>query len=379
MYGKSRIWLLLAAAAVAGWSISAEAQQYQTDSVLGGQKVLTSHLNEDWNATSSDCCEAGCASGDCESCGGCGGCESCGECGGCGSCCAGALGGLFDNVLVFAGGDGWKNHGDDDDNNNFGYRLGFNSGLGGSRIRFQFGASYGFYDFYGRENEPQDNAGEGQLFLTGGVYKRSDVCGGDNFSWGLVYDYMNSQNWGEEAIEIELGQIRCQIGYALSAYNEMGVWAAIGVDDALTRNLINAAIVAPKDQVNVYWLHNFEFGGETMVYIGLADEPNGANQVFQVPDLTELVFGVRGRAPLNDRIALYGNAHYIVPGTSQGDTAPNGINNSYAEEVWNVSFGLIFYPGSKARACTVSGQAGLPLIGVADNGTFAVNTPTGNL
>lgn len=351
MYRRTQIWLALAVAL--GWSMSAEAQQ----SAMGTAGTLTSVVAEPAEQDVSECCA---------------------DVTGCGSSCCGGIGGLCDNTTIFLGGDAWKNHGDDDDNNNFGYRVGANSAVGGPGIRFQFGASYGFYDFHGRE-DPDQIPSEGQLFVTTGVYKRSNVCCGENLSWGVVYDYMNSTNWGEEADDIELGQIRFQVGYAMNACNELGVWSAFGVDDDQTTRLGNGITVEAKDQVNLYWLHQFEFGGESMFYVGLADEPNGLNRVQVEPDLTEVVFGFSGRAPLNHSMALVGNVHYIMPSTSAGDLAPNGIDNSYAEESWNVSIGLVIYPGQKARACTVSGTAGLPLMNVADNGTFSVNTPAGAL
>jgi hypothetical protein len=329
---------------------------------------------EQFDQSLSESSTASVYTGGCDPCGGSG---QCGD-GGCGSSCDSGPGGLCDNLELFAGGDGWKNHGDDDDNNNFGYRLGANSAFGGSNIRFQIGGSYGFYDFHGRE-DPEEVPTERQLFVTGGVYKRSKICCGDRLSWGVVYDYMNTNNWGEQADNLDLGQIRARIGYAINACQELGAWAAVGIDDDLTGRLGGGVKVEAKDQINVYWLHNYSLGGETMLYVGLADEPNGHLQTYDSPNLTEVVFGLRGRAPLSEKLALYGNVHYILPGTTGGDIAPNSIDNSYAEEVWNVSIGLVFYPGAKARARTVSGNAGLPLLPVADNGTFSVNTPTGAL
>jgi hypothetical protein len=101
-----------------------------------------------------------------------------------------------------------------------------------------------------------------------------------------------------------------------------------------------------------------------MAYIGGAQEPG------------QLALGLRGHAPLSCRVALFGNMHYVVPSTSPGDIQPNGFNNSYSEETWNMTFGIVFYPGGKAASGNVSGHAGLPYLPVADNGTFAVRRPT---
>ncbi|MCA9099604.1 MAG: DUF6666 family protein [Pirellulales bacterium] len=308
--------------------------------------------------------------------GGCAAPATCGNrCGDTSCLCCCDPGGFCDNLELFVAGDGWANHGDDDDTNNFGYRLGTNSGFGGDTIRFQAGASYGFYNLHGREDEPNDTGSEGQLFLTGGIYKRSNVCCGDRWAAGVVYDYMRGHNWGEGGDDLDLSQIRALFGYALSRRNELGVWMAFGLDTDTVPQMSSTVIVQAKDQVNLFWRHQFEYGAQSMFYVGLADEPNGVNPNIYSPDLREVVLGFRGQAPLNRWLALYGNVLYILPGTSGGDNS----NDSYAEEVWNVSVGLVFYPGAKARSNSVSGPAGLPLIPVADNGTFAVNTPAGNL
>ena len=297
--------------------------------------------------------------------------ESCG--------CANDPGCWRENLQLFIAGDAWKNHGDDDDNNNFGYRAGFNMGFGrNTRIRGQLGASYGVYDFHGRE-DPQQVPTERQIFLTGGIYKRSNVCADDRVSWGMVYDFMKTENWGEEADDIELGQFRFQVGYAVSSSTELGLWGALAVEDDLTVSLGGGIDVKARDQVNLYWRRNTELGAELMIYIGLAEEPTGINQVQLPTDMSEFVLGVAGNAPLSNRWALTGNVHYIIPSTAPGDNAPNGIENSYAEESWNVTLGLVFYPGGNAVANSISGWAGLPLMPVADNGTFSVNTPAGAL
>ena len=58
---------------------------------------------------------------------------------------------------------------------------------------------------------------------------------------------------------------------------------------------------------------------------------------------------------------------------------PTSIGQNYAEAYWNVSFGFVWYLGCKASNQTVSGYAGLPLLPVADNGSFLIKAPTGDL
>jgi len=281
-----------------------------------------------------------------------------------------------DNVSLFVAGDGWKGKPDDDDNNNFGYRIGFNSsyGIGSSPVRAQLGASFGAYEFFGRDDTNQ-NRTETQTFVTAGLYQRSDISCGRRVSWGVVWDQMLGNGWGEEgANNINLAQVRFQAGYALSECNELGVWGAIHVVDDFAFPLgsqgdggTEGRPVRTLDQWNVYWKHNWEYGADTTLYVGLSESP------------ADMVVGITGHAPLSSRVALFGNVHYMIPSTSAGDVGGNGVENSYSEEYWNVSFGIVFYPGAKATSNTVSGNRGLALLPVADNGTFAVKAPLGDL
>ena len=284
-------------------------------------------------------------------------------------CCTNA-GGLLSNWEFFFAGDGWKTKGDDDDNNNFGFRMGFNTsiGLGSLPARFQSGFSFGGYDFFGREDMPEQN-GERQFFLTNGFYQRSNVCCGNRISAGFVWDYMHDNAWGEEASRVDLHQFRSQVGYAINQCTEIGAWGAFRVgEDHFTSSAIGpTATLTAMSQASAYIKRNWEFGGDTMVYIGCAEEPG------------ELVLGFNGRVPLSHRVAAFGGVHYAVPSTTAGDTAPNGVGNSYSEETWAVAFGLVYYPGAKARSKNISGPSNLPLMPVADNGSFMVSAPTGSL
>ena len=127
----------------------------------------------------------------------------------------------------------------------------------------------------------------------------------------------------------------------------------------------NGAVVEAIDQYKVYWRRDWEFGGETMVYTGIANDRY---------DLGQWILGFSGRVPLSHRTSLFGGVQYILPSTSPGNDAPNGVGNSYSEETWNVSFGLVWTFGS-GSCC---GQNN-PLLPVADNASFAVAAPVGGL
>ncbi len=270
--------------------------------------------------------------------------------------------GWLDNTSVFIAGDGWKNIFDRDHTSNFGFRAGFNMGLdlpGDHGVCGQLGASYGGYDFHGREALfSRDDPVEQQVFVTGGIFKRSDVAEDDPLAWGAVYDLLVAEDAGERADDLRLGQLRSYLGFALTECDEIGVWSAFRLmrDDAPQQQMT----VNVTDQANLFWHRTWGHGGDTWLYVGWADDPSST------------VLGLRGEAPLSSRVALSGNFHYMLPSTHGGDVHPTLlVDDCFSQEAWNVSFGLVVYTRGKAIARNVSGFLGLPLLPVADNGSFS--------
>lgn len=294
--------------------------------------------------------------------------ESCA--GGCSDCCDCDFGTAWENTSFFLAADGWRTRLDDDDANNFGFRTGFNTGVGwwDSPVRLQLGASYAGYDLTGRDAAALTSvsSAEEQVFATLGLYKRSDVCGGDCLSWGLVYDMLYDDHLGEAAQEVKLTQVRFQAGWALSEADEIGLWGAIhsNRDNYLTSDGFVVVPLSALDQISLFLHHTWEYGADTTFYFGVAEDPG------------DFVLGLTGQAPLSDSMALFGSAAYIIPSSSAGDSLQF---EEYSEEYWNVSFGLVWYPGCRAGSPSISGHRGLPLLPVADNGTFAVDGPVGSL
>ncbi|HEV3023727.1 MAG TPA: hypothetical protein VGX76_14730, partial [Pirellulales bacterium] len=162
------------------------------------------------------------------------GCDDCGcydraaceECGG-------------HQVVLFGGFDSWRGVADRPSatspvvsNNgtsfgfNYGTRLGEFSEWTG--IGFQLGASYGVFDWSGRQSVPgvlTTIDAQQQVFLTTGFFKRADEVSA--FSYGLVHDWMFNQAFGAFAVNPTLGQWRAQVAYATDACNEFGVWGTL--------------------------------------------------------------------------------------------------------------------------------------------------------
>jgi len=287
--------------------------------------------------------------------------------------------GWFQDAQVFLAGDGWKNNFDDDRNNNFGLRTGFNLGVpfpGDQAVRGQIGMSYGAYDFHGREQPLQsllpdlrlsrDDPIEQQVFATAGLFKRSRVSVADPLAWGAVYDVMMSRSAGDAADSLKLAQLRGYVGFALNDRNEIGSWMSWrlmrdeAIRNTLTPGVTERVLVNVTDQANLFWRHQWARGGDTMAYVGWADDPG------------DVVVGLNGRVPLNHHAALFGNFHYVIPSTTGGDNHPTiGTDDIFTQEAWNVSFGIVLYGGRRAVFQDISGPAGLPLLPVADNASFS--------
>ncbi|HRF01389.1 MAG TPA: hypothetical protein PLI18_12775 [Pirellulaceae bacterium] len=293
-----------------------------------------------------------------------GGCESflSGYGNGCGTGCRY----WTDNIVLFSGIDAWKNRADDDGQNNFGLRNGINVGLPvgvAPNIGFQVGGAWGVYDLQGREFGNTVPA-EHHLFGTAGFYKRSDVCCGDRISWGVVWDYLNANNFGQNGNQtLDLHQLRAQLGYAVTHRDEVGLRAMWGMNTDTISAGGPVFLVDVVDQYDAYWKHVWQTGATTEFYAG---GPGGQT------NLGEIVLGFNGQVPLNDYVSMYGAAH-LIPGHESGN--PPGVEKRFAEDLWNVSAGFEFSLGGKARAANVSGNRWMPLMPVAGFGTMSFQTP----
>lgn len=285
--------------------------------------------------------------------------------------------GFLSGTYVWLGADTYKSLGERITNINggtgaltgsFGAVGGFNSGftLGESTFGVQAGASYGLYDFKGRLRlVPTDTELERQFFYTAGFYKRGDMSNGgasiaDRISLGLVYDGFEAKEWGVNANEISLGQVRGTVGYALTESTEVGVWGTYGVKDDVAAVTVAGApgvrrTIRPMTQANFYVKHNFDFGGELMAYYG----------VFDGADIAKWQFGVAGKMPVSNNWSTFASANYVAPHSASGATGSG-------EEQFSASVGLAYYFGGNAASKTVTGNRELPLLDVASNRSFLI-------
>ena len=275
---------------------------------------------------------------------------------------------------AYVAGDAWRDVADVDGSNNFGNRFGIDAtwAINDCGVRGHAGMGYGVYDYHGRDFLPSQSSTEQQVYLTAGVYRRASGCCGDQWTWAASYDFLNDNHYGQSGESIDLHQVRFLVGRMMNPCNEVGVWGAFGVaDDDYGRFLWPPGRVEVQDQVNLYWRRYWDFGGQTMLYAGLAQTNFFSTEnvdLITLPgtesgdDYTEFVIGLRGTAPLTCNMGLFGGAHYVIP-SSGGGTQPPAFFPAAVQESWNVTFGVVW-----VRGCS------LPLLPTADNGWLGKRT-----
>ncbi|HEX4150017.1 MAG TPA: DUF6666 family protein [Pirellulales bacterium] len=282
----------------------------------------------------------------------------------------------------------WRDFGNGDSSNNNGVAEGLNLGvplpyLSEWGFGAQLGFSYGDYNFSGRRNDAaNNNEVEQQWFVTGGFYRRADAD--RRVSMGCVFDLMMNDNFGVFNAPPTMGQFRFQLGYAIGYFNEIGVWGTVeALSDTVQlsanhQSALNPAYLSgtfmPVSMLNLYLKHKFGLGGaEGTLWVGVPKQ-----SVLTDPGIIPGVAGGFGsnfgiltlgsslNVPLTDSLAFNANMTYLQPDVNTGFTQ--------TKDTWNISVGLAFYPGRAARSSTIAGRSSMPLMPVANNGTFLVNT-----
>jgi hypothetical protein len=316
------------------------------------------------------CCPTAC--GQEASCG-CGSCDPCNCQLGCEENCK-----RF-GIVGFAGFDSFKGISDDLGPSNFGVVSGLNTGVllpGLDQYGFgwQTGLSYGVYDFDGATQfiNNSNPHSQQQIFVTTGFFRKAKAD--QRVSFGLVYDWMINDQWGDTGISPTLGQWRGQIEYAFSGCNAVGLAGTIRdrtAQNALRFDDEDVALVSTRaiNQVNLFWHHKFNSGADSNVWIGVPEDDrlNGDGS------LLAWTIGASVQVPLSQRLALYANAAYFHPSAAAGIEAQN-------DSGYDIGMGVVWYFGAgKARSRTINGSCSDPYMPVANNSNFLVDQNIGPL
>jgi hypothetical protein len=261
---------------------------------------------------------------------------------------------LLENLSLFGGLDGAKGPEDLGINANFGFRGAVQWGvplIEELNLGLQIGTAVNYSRTAVRVLRTVDGTRERtQSFSTIGLFQRTD----EGLVWGVAWDYLAADYW----TGMDLSQVRGQVGYQLTDNDEVGVWGTMRdrgdhaeiEDFRLRLRAIN--------QVAVYWRHVWENGSVTRAWAGVAEEHG--RFVLTDPGQPSVnhpfLFGADLHIPLNDSLAIYGEANFITPNDTGTVTA---------------TLGLAWYPGRGAARAARSRYA--PVLPLANNTSFAVD------
>lgn len=256
--------------------------------------------------------------------------------------------------------DGWQNNGIHT-GLNYGTRLGRLSEL--TAVGFQVGGSIGVYDWSGTDYRPNNTAAETQGFLSYGFFRKQTPT--SNWSAGIVQDWMFNNNFGVFSQSPTLSQFRAQASYAISAWTEFGVWGAWSLNTA-TADVRGIGPTAWRsvDLVELFWHQKWQqCGADTWLYVGapVSGRLTGSGST------GSYIASAAANVPLCNSVALYTLVTYMRPAASAGPAASE-------QDAWNFTIGLAYYFRRNARTSTVAGQCWMPLMPVANNGYFIVDT-----
>jgi hypothetical protein len=277
-------------------------------------------------------------------------------------------------VVGFIEWDAFKGISDGYSTRNFGAASGVNAGallpgLGDYGLGWQSGASYGVYDWDGRNPTAVIGVDQArtqqQIFVTTGFFRKA-ACG-QRLSFGLVYDWMFNEEWGEAGTRPTLGQWRGQIEYAISGRNAIGVWGCRrDLSDQETHRDPNlfafTATTRAISQINLFWHHKFCSGADSNIWFGIPDH----GRLDGDGSLLDWTVGANLQVPLSQRLAVYANAAYFHPSDSAGSFA--AIESGY-----DMGVGIVWYIGGGACSHAINGPCATPYMPLANNSNFLVD------
>lgn len=257
------------------------------------------------------------------------------------------------NFEVLAGVQGFTGPANRGGSGSFGFQEGFNWGtpLCGGCVSAQVGMLWTQSNLDGSFITPDMR---NQRFLTAGLFRRVDW----GLQGGLAIDYLHDE-WD---YQIDLAQLRGEIGWKFCGPSEVGFWFTTGVTDDSTDLaqpvsigndiLINDTSVdwEANDLYAFYYRRQFACGGEGRAFGGWTGNSQG-------------LMGADFTVPLNPCWSARAGFLYLTPCDSENVQLPD-----YAEENWNVSIQLVWTPFKRPDGCPNYSRA---LQTVADNGSFA--------
>ena len=254
----------------------------------------------------------------------------------------------LERVDFFAGVQGVTGPANRGEMGSFGFYEGINWGAPVAcfpwEIGSQFGARWTQSHFSGSAFSETDRK---QVFVTGGFFRRAD------WGWqgGVVIDYLRD-DW---YFDNELVQLRGEMSWINPSGHEFGLWFTSNTQDSQSVSELNSGDILEDwittDVYAFFYRRQLEDCGATgRLFVGFSGD-------------SDALIGADADVPLSDRWALRAGFTYLIP-----EESSPGIG--FQEENWNVTTGLVFFPGSRTAR---SKDYNHPLFNVADNGSMLIN------
>ncbi|MCE9606249.1 MAG: hypothetical protein K8U03_15240 [Planctomycetia bacterium] len=182
-----------------------------------------------------------------------------------------------------------------------------------------------------------------QNFNTVALFQRSLSTG---LGFGLAHDWLIDNYYDD----FHFSQFRVAASWQVNPCNEVGLWGSLPQrrESSFIGTPVSYNRFQSLTQGNLYWKHYWSDFATSNIFAGLAESPS------------DITYGTNVQVAVTCYMAVTGAFEYVLPG-SGGDMGRK-------EEIWNLSFGFLFYPGT---AFTAQRSQFRPMFAPADNGNFA--------
>ena len=220
-----------------------------------------------------------------------------------------------------------------------------------ANVGLQIGTSLTLTDHAVRVTDQVDGSSDRtQWHTTVGLFQRLD----SGWSWGAAYDVLAQDDYSFTV----MSQVRGRVGKFVTARDEFGVLGNGPLrDDTATWGPLNVAL-DPIAMGAAFWRHTWSTGPETTLWLGVSEGAGRDNAALGDPGAVgeRLLYGADVHIPLNDSVALFGEANFITPANA-------GTVDAY--------LGFAWYPGATAKRFRRQRYA--PLLPVASNARMAID------
>jgi hypothetical protein len=221
----------------------------------------------------------------------------------------------------------------------------------------QLAGSYGLYDWAGRSSTPFKNSKtlQQQGFIT--IASSWQTKSRSGWNAGVAYDWMLNKNFGLFAVDPRFDQVRGQLGYLFKGGNELGAWAAYGIQTDHKHSQNIPLKFRGISQVNLFWSHYFKTHGYAMLWVGT---PYRRGLRYTSGRAGRFIIGAQFSIPVTHSLSIEGHGSYMDPREGSGVVPAKNFGA-------NLYFGITYAFGKRRIAKS-------PYMTLANNTNFLADT-----